>query len=764
MPRVTYKKFSAQYAGCIEYASMPLDNQGLVFIQGENRDEGDSNGSGKSTLFELLATCTHGKTTKSDRRVKKTDLLNVHHPTDFLLQLDLNRQDEDYTIKQFRAHSKLGTGMKILKGLTDITPDDPRDAQKAAQALIGLSWNEYLGSVYLSQRYTHMMIDGTPAQKREYLSRYFGLDTLDTMIKETTKRLNGIPMPDESHLKGMLESVEKDLADIGNSAELQENLDLLLENQKKLQGKLVNLKVEQSKQEDSRASEEPRKVWRKALRRLGLTLDLDTLKTKVSCLRKALSASESSLASAKKRDSLQASLTSLLSAGVVLDLPLDEVEATIEELSSSVSELERFVPKYELKEKLLSQFVTIPEPEEEEEVLVSKTAKWKAQLKDVQESMAGLQSELSKLSSVGDVCYTCQRPISAEEKAEMVKERTSMLAGLKKSLSKAQEYLAYYSENLANLQQRAEIVQKLSPLPAVGSSAELSASISASRKRLSELYKASTHLAKLQSLRDQIADLPVTHDHVSDLEAQVVSMSDELDTIDSAYRWLLQHGTVEFDAQAAQRTNGAVANTEAKLSELNNQMISVQEKLARCKGLKRQRSDLKKTLNNTSAEKQRHRVLKYLTITLGELKKNGLRESTSLLSSVLPLYLNQLFPDGSIQLSVTDDADGFDLMFNKGGFPIPLTAISGGQAKRVGLAIIFAFAKMSRNTTNLLICDEPFRDLDQKGREACFEVLRDFDMGTILVTSHDMDMKSSKKYDKVWRVVMENHVSRLYLD
>ena len=55
MSKTEFKSFRAENAGCIQEAEMPLEDQGLVCIQGQNLDEGDSNGSGKTTLFELLA-------------------------------------------------------------------------------------------------------------------------------------------------------------------------------------------------------------------------------------------------------------------------------------------------------------------------------------------------------------------------------------------------------------------------------------------------------------------------------------------------------------------------------------------------------------------------------------------------------------------------------------------------------------------------------------------------------------------------------------
>lgn len=738
---------------------MPLDKQGLVLLRGENLDEGGSNGAGKSTPFELLYQLFYDKLTKTDRKVRKADLLNVHRPKNFLLRLDLSVGQDEYQVDQFRSHTKLGTGLSVVRNGINVTPNDPREARKMVSGLTGLSSNEYLGRVYLSQRHNHMIIDGTPAQKREYLSRCFGWDTLDLMVKETTKRFNAIPIPDETHLKAILQGVEQDIDALGSPEDLEAAVTTALERQSKTQGKLIEAKVLLSKQESARAAEEQRRSWSKSLEEIGLELDTAALQSFVSKARKAVDASRQRLSAASKREELEAKLAA---EDDVVDAEVDSEEA-LATISKRLSSLERSLPGIERREKLDAQLERLPSVEESLDLLGSRTKKWNTKLSEVRAQSSALAAEISKLRAVDDVCYTCLRPISSHEKHEMLREREEALKPLRVAEEKAQRAADSYKEKLSILESRTRLLEQLDGLPS-GTSAAVQQDIKTLKSEQSRVQALSKKIARVRMLREQLEELqPSTHSS-AELEKILETRKGKLKTAEAALQWALQYGDLNFDSHALQRAYGSVTALTKELEALNLDLLSAQEKLTKYQGLQKQKDSLNKTLNSASEEKSRSRVLRYINVTLGELKKLSLRESSQLLSNVLPIYLNQLFPDGSIKLSVTDDADGFDLMFNKGGHSIPLTLISGGQAKRVGIAIVFAFAKMGRNTTNLLICDEPFRDLDQKGREACFELIRDFDMDTVLVTSHDQDMNAPRKFDQVWTVRMLNHTSRLYLD
>src|SRR5690606_20812091 len=61
---LSIKNFMA--VGAIE--ALPLDDRGLILIQGENLDDSsqDSNGAGKSTIAEALCWALYGKTARGE--------------------------------------------------------------------------------------------------------------------------------------------------------------------------------------------------------------------------------------------------------------------------------------------------------------------------------------------------------------------------------------------------------------------------------------------------------------------------------------------------------------------------------------------------------------------------------------------------------------------------------------------------------------------------------------------------------------------------
>lgn len=760
MSNTIYKRFRAQNAVSVKTASMPLEDQGLVLIRGENMDDRGSNGSGKTTLFELMYLLQYARTTKTDRRVKKKEYLNVFSPKNFRLQLDLSVDGVPYREEEFRSFEGKKDGVLLYKNGEDITPDDPREARKKIAGLTGLSWNEYLGRVYLSQKYIHTMVEGTAAQKRAYLSQCFGLDAIDTMVKETTKRLNGIPLPDESYLQSMLDSINSDLSSLGDLADLEREFEEASSRQSEVQERLVSLRVELENQESAYSAEAQRQEWIEKLESMKIPTKIPSLKDWVSSARKKQSDLQAKVHNAKRRQQLQSKLGDLRED--LPDISWEELERKLSSLESRILSLSETLPGVTLRASLESRLAKVQEESFAPALLKKRLRKWEVKLSETQGKYSSIKAELKKLASVEDVCYTCLRPISSDEKEDMVSERLENKKLLDDAVAHAQEAVDHYRDRLENALQKSSLEKDLEGLPS-GEVSPIREELAGCKKQQSELRSVSSALSQAKVLVDQLEELPEVEESLEHLQRDESYLSAALETAEDAYSWLLANGSKKYDPEALQRLRGEHSSLLKELESTNSLLLTYQESLTQIRGLRKQKNEVEKQLNSSSVEKTRSRVLRYLNVSLEGLKKEGLRDSSQLLSKVLPVYLNQLFPNGAIQLDVTDDADGFDLVFIRGGQSIPMTLISGGQAKRVGLAIIFAFAKMGANTTNLLICDEPFRDLDSVGREACFEVLREFNMGTVLVTSHDQDMQSFRRYDQVWTVRMENYVSKLII-
>lgn len=85
--------------------TLPLDQQGLVLVEGRNLDNGgafDSNGAGKSTLFEAIKWCLFGKMSRyGDERLGSEEVTWEGHDADVLVFFQNSRGN-------FRVHRQRG--------------------------------------------------------------------------------------------------------------------------------------------------------------------------------------------------------------------------------------------------------------------------------------------------------------------------------------------------------------------------------------------------------------------------------------------------------------------------------------------------------------------------------------------------------------------------------------------------------------------------------------------------------------------------------
>ena len=225
---------------------------------------------------------------------------------------------------------------------------------------------------------------------------------------------------------------------------------------------------------------------------------------------------------------------------------------------------------------------------------------------------------------------------------------------------------------------------------------------------------------------------------------------------------MLQNGQIKFDMTALGLAQEELEIVEKQFTQANESALEQARLLTTRQQLSKQLTDVARILAKNSEEKRRKRILEVIHVTVNNVKKMQLKKATEVLTSVLPHYITQLFPESGVKVYTPEEASEFDLFLDKGDQHIPLYASSGGQAKRVALAIFFAFSQMGTKSSNILMTDEIFKDLDPKGREACYEVLRDLKVPSIFITSHDNDLQAKNKYDQIWQMVMHNDVSKLY--
>ncbi len=105
----------------------------------------------------------------------------------------------------------------------------------------------------------------------------------------------------------------------------------------------------------------------------------------------------------------------------------------------------------------------------------------------------------------------------------------------------------------------------------------------------------------------------------------------------------------------------------------------------------------------------------------------------------------------------------FQCMVKKDGEVIPYAACSGGEQRRISIAVDNALAEIMKEhygqVINLMIFDEQTNYLDASGREGFFNMIKILSRDSIIyVVDHDAEFKS--KYNDCLMVVKENGISR----
>lgn len=161
-------------------ADFAFDNQGLVLVEGENRDDDSarSNGSGKSSMIDALVWCLFGTTL---RGYDKDEVVNRRVGEGCLVCVTMNDGERAWDVTRARRHSKLKNSLSVEETdeggeSHDVSKGSNQDTQEVVDKLLGCTASTFLSSVVFGQDRSYRFGSLTDAEQKKILDEVLGVE------------------------------------------------------------------------------------------------------------------------------------------------------------------------------------------------------------------------------------------------------------------------------------------------------------------------------------------------------------------------------------------------------------------------------------------------------------------------------------------------------------------------------------------------------------------------------------------------------------
>jgi DNA repair exonuclease SbcCD ATPase subunit len=736
------------------YKSLELDlkSQGLVGVIGRN-------GSGKSTIWGLLESVCAFSLTNKDRLANQSD---SKAPTS--ISLSLTKQGQDYVISLNKPKTKWQ--YNILCDGKDITPHTFADSVKAVNNILGFTKDEFGGAVHLKQNSCHILIDGTPADRKNYISRFFNLDErFDMLLAEAKKQLDLVDteisklssyLQTEQALKEQLDNLgstcTKDIDNKISNLEAKEHtvsihaktLEGLLDAHAKAHSlyKLNNLAGYQRRLPNEQLWDRTNEI--NAL----IRQNPQNIRHNEECQRLQ-----------QQRATAQQELYTLEAFASVA---LHAEEETLQHLSAS----KKF---YEKNRLFFEENASLPDRTTEIDVSILKN-----QLDSIRSEQSRLKLRLEHLGN--GQCPTCGTSIDAKILSE---DRTQydQLAEWYSQLDS--EYNALVNLN-TKIKRKLDLTKLLSGYSVWGSSQESMLRECGEKVLKKKRYDA---LSEWLTQAPELALRPVYD--ITSLNAELASLNEELTKNKALDDYMILMGPLEgLSIESMQKE---YSESIESLEKIASELKRLREELGALKQRQNTARDIQAQIIKCQAERanmptllRRQQIYKALTAAYGikGIRVNQLQRIMELIVRRLPHYTDLLFSDKTLQFTSACEANSISLevekeVLNFKGEPVKIkydiSDMSGGEKQKLSLALVctladcIAYAKK----TNLLILDEIDTNLDQEGEARLVNHLLPYlktKYESIFIISHREELQQAALYDKILRVTSTKAGSKAVLE
>ena len=746
---VVFKSLSLKNCRGYENVVFPLDNQGLVSIQGEN-------GAGKSTIGDILEAVIYGSTSNG---FKKDDLTMNQEDAEMCLHFEKNNEDIVTTLQ--RKGKKWSYDIK--KGNEPKADHNYFDAIKTASSLVGLSKDEFEGAVHLAQNAQHKLIKGTLSERKDYISAFFGIDDrydeVFSAAKEELEKINtkiqnlaGLSHTQQMLLNEVSTSEVKDLEPLQNKIKLWQNkVNTSTVNRTEAEKVLEIWKTYKQYEKEAFEFANPEEL------EAEIESEIVEKQSKANIIQQIQMRNQQAIKNNTTMDGIETSIRSML--GEFSSLKEDKTSINVYEIE--LSDLLNLKKQNQNVSSLRNEIKSMPNVKEVpikkiEEELVNLQVAYQTHLKNKTAKEKGICTECGSKFTVQDV----------QSEIETIKE-------LKENIDELSKDYGTIKQRNQGVSRRKWICEQLSLVPEFSQENEnrilflqnyskakktyedlVSKHKMFSRMKVEKVDESAPDLSEERSLLVKVKKCIVAKKIIPEkpkVEEQIlIKTKDDLHNKIINYKSTLD--TLMQDLGEYKRTN--------EVYEKNcNQLKDINGKLTELDSLKKSEFFWSKVAEAYGPK---------------GLRVAQLEKMMDMIIMQLPVYVSILFNEKNLSFKHKVDANNVKILAcrekaeNKSmvKFQHDIGCFSGGEKHKMSAAFILTLTDCIpvNKKTNILILDEVDSDLDSDGK---FRFTNDLlpmlkkKYSSIFVISHDKDVQLANIYDQIWHISKNNHESKL---
>ena len=717
-----------------------LENRGLVSIIGMN-------GAGKTTLFNAIrANLFNAMNDKS----KFDDL--VRNKKDAQIVVEFENNGKKYISDLSRIKGKWI--YEILEDGVNITPHNQIDARKVPAIAIGITAEEWDAAIQLSQKGSHVLVSGTPAKRKEYISEFFGIDdkydVIQDKAKEELKRVESAIREIESysHTKQALEEELKQIHVGDVQAEEAKIQELNLKAQE-IRLKIDNLKDIITKQrlwEQYSADAYPTgfeqvdaPAWLRHFQDEKLSFE-----SRVNNYKKASEYNLRVEVSNRQYDELSKWLdsNSLLASRYT------------EPSSTYVNERATLRAKKQTATSRATYLNQLKELQHLEGKIISDTVGDEQALTEMRSEYAVLSAKYT--ATMNGKCPTCGSEFSHDH----VMGDYQKLVDLGNKISEYDQKIALAKNENLQISKYASIQQQLANIPEFTQNEEL-------------------HLSGLDQDIDKVIDY---QNKKKVFEGMSKSEPMDLGILPTDQEVAQNKVNLDFYQRMVNARSlcpSSVPSTtdsitmEAEISRLSKEILPLEEEVLTLKSsvmaVEKMKQSKKRIEDQIEVINQKFETLgklheeelfwKSMVFAYGPkgLRVVQLQKIMDLILSVLPAYTARMFNGKRISFTTEVDAGSISIIATRedeeGVYTNDISTLSGGEASKMTVCLIFAVAKarLAKKKSNIIVLDEVDAQVDEEGKflfvNELLPMMRD-EFESVFVISHSKDTSQTAIFDE----------------